>query len=173
MESPGGLLDGALTWGSIVGLRDFNAHVGNNSETWKGLVGRNGLPDLNPNGILVSDFYAMSQFVRKNTIFKHNVVHGCTGHRNALGWRSMINLFVMSSSGELIHWQGKILERLSRPKHVARASWERLVEPCVSAIFNADLRKSFSQIPEEVRDTESEGPCSPPLLSMQLFSAGL
>lgn len=41
----GGVMDGAPTGESIVLLRYFNTHVGNDSETW-----RTSLPDLNLNG---------------------------------------------------------------------------------------------------------------------------
>ncbi|KAK7944644.1 hypothetical protein WMY93_000372 [Mugilogobius chulae] len=55
-----------------------------------------------------------------------------------------------------IRWQRRKPDRLGRPKHNMRVCWERLAESSVNRVFNSHLRESFSQLPEETADIESE-----------------
>ncbi|KAI3358007.1 hypothetical protein L3Q82_003028 [Scortum barcoo] len=112
-------------------------------------------------------------------MFKHKGVHQCTWHQDTLGRRSMIDFVVVSSDlrpyvldtrvkrgAELstdhhlvvswLRWQRRKLDRPGRPKRIVRVCWERLAEPSVREVFNSHLRKSFSQIPREAGDIESE-----------------
>lgn len=43
-----GVVKSALTGDPIILLGDFNTHVGKDSDTRSGMIGRNGLSDLNP-----------------------------------------------------------------------------------------------------------------------------
>ncbi|XDV25925.1 hypothetical protein PO909_030078 [Leuciscus waleckii] len=71
---PGGVLESAPTGDSVVLLGDFNALVGSDSDTWRGVIRRNGPPDLNPSCVLSLDFCASYSLSITNTMFKHKGV---------------------------------------------------------------------------------------------------
>ncbi|KAI3368000.1 hypothetical protein L3Q82_026820 [Scortum barcoo] len=83
---------------------------------------------------------------------RHKGVHQCTWHQDTLGRRSMIDFVVVSSDLR----PGGSWTDLADPKRIVRVCWERLAEPSVREVFNSHLRKSFSQIPREAGDIESE-----------------
>ena len=149
LDSLEGVLESASFGDSLVLLGDFNTHIGNDSETWRGVIGRNGPPSLNLSGVQLLDFCARHGLSIMNTMFKHKGVQMCTWHQDTLGRSSMIDFVVSSSElrphvldtqvkrgAELstdhhlvvswLQWWGRMPARPVRPKHAVHGhgrSW--------------------------------------------------
>ena len=85
------VLESAPTGNSTILLGDFNTHAGNDNETWRRVMGRNELPDLNPSGVQLLDFCASGCLFITNIMFSQKSVHKCTWHQDKLGQQSKID----------------------------------------------------------------------------------
>lgn len=60
--------------------------VGNDSVTWSGVIGRNLIPDLKLNSVLLLDYCVIHKLCITNTIIEHKGVHQCVSSLLTCGW---------------------------------------------------------------------------------------
>lgn len=66
---------------SIVLLGDVNAHMGNDGDTWRGVIRRNGLPHLDLKDELLMDFCTSYGLSTMNTMLEHKAFINVPGTR--------------------------------------------------------------------------------------------
>jgi len=164
---------------SVVVLGDFNAHVGVDDLTWKGVIGRNGDAHTNKNGEMVLDFCANNALSITNTLFKHKAHHKYTWKQDTRGYRSIIDFIVVSSDlrrlvldtrvkrgAELstdhhlvvsrIRFEGRRPDRPRTPKRTTRIRWEELANDSVRTAFEAHILNRYSMTPNATESAEEE-----------------
>ena len=82
---------------SLVLLGDFNAQVGIDKATWKGVIGQHGDPDINKNGGCLLQFCATTRLCILNTFFEHKRTQKYTWYRDSLRQRSPIDFCIVSA----------------------------------------------------------------------------
>ena len=78
-------------------MGDFNAHVGNDSDTWKGILGKFGPSDLNNNGKMLIELCSAHALTITNTFYPHKDIHKFTWEKRSVQHKSMIDLILIST----------------------------------------------------------------------------
>ncbi|CAF3333272.1 unnamed protein product [Rotaria sp. Silwood2] len=166
---------------SILLIGDFNAHVGNDSQTWNGIIGPNGDKDLNNQGRLLLDFCAISGLSIMNTFFKHKDIHKYTWYKTGgqTTQRSLIDFIITSDNikrtvmdvrvkrgAELstdhhlvicvLQLASNAPKQTAKPKKLFRIKWEALTDAEISQKFAKMVGQGYSQLPLNEGDMESE-----------------
>ena len=82
---------------STVLMGDFNAHIGTDNETWKGVIGRHGVTGFNENGRYLLQLCCSNGLCIMNTFFQHRDIHKYTWYRPSLGQKSLIDFCIVSA----------------------------------------------------------------------------
>ena len=165
---------------SLVLLGDFNAHVGIDNATWKGVIGQHGDPDINKNGRCLLQFCATNGLCIMNTFFQHKRIRKYTWYRDSVGQRSVIDFCIvsadlfstvsdvrvkkgaeLSTDDHLVVFTLKALKPLKKrktfqPRETYRIKWESLADKEVRTAFADNMASKFKELPPSTEDIETE-----------------
>ena len=165
---------------SVILLGDFNAHVGTDNMTWKGVIGKHGDPHTNKNGKDLLQFCATNGLCIMNTFFQHKRIHKYTWYRESLGQRSLIDFCIvsadlfssvsdvrvkrgaeLSTDHHLVVCSVKELRPAKphkelRPQKTYRIKWESLADEKIRSTFASAVASMFKDLPCPTDDIETE-----------------
>ena len=166
---------------AILILGDFNAHVRNDSTTWKFVVGSNGNNDLNLQGRLLLDFCSYSALAIMNTFFRHKDIHKYTWYKSGdkTTQRSIIDIFAvtdnlrqtitnvcvkrgaeLSTDHHLVVCNIKMTpiyrRKLVKAKTRIRMKWEQLSQNNIQRNFCKKIDEKFKQLSATTVDIETK-----------------
>ena len=78
-------------------MGDFNAHVGTDTDTWKGVIGKHGVTGLNEDGRYLLQLCCSNGLRIMNTFFQHREVYKYTCYRPNMDQKSWIDFCIVSS----------------------------------------------------------------------------
>ena len=82
---------------STVLMGDFNAHVGTDADTRKGVIRKHGVTGLNENGRYLLRLCCSSGLRIMNSFFQHREVHKYTWYRSSMDQKSLIDFCIVWS----------------------------------------------------------------------------
>ena len=111
---------------STVHMGDFNAHVGTDTDTWKGVIGKHGVTGLNENGRYLLQLCCSYGLRIMNTFLQLREVHKYTWYRLSNDQKSLIDFCIVSSDffSDVVDVRVKRDAELSTDHQLARASAE-------------------------------------------------
>ena len=109
---------------STILLGDFNAHIGTNNETWKGVIGRHGDPAFNENGRCSLQLCCSNGLCIMNTFFQYRDVHKYTWYKPSMAQKSLIDFCIVISDlfSEVLDVRVKRGAELSTDHHLVVCS---------------------------------------------------
>ena len=82
---------------SIVFMGDFNAHVGTDTDTRKGVIGKHGVTGPNENGRYLLQLCCSNGLRIMNTFFQLREVHKYTWYRPSMDQKSLMDFCIVLS----------------------------------------------------------------------------
>ena len=161
-------------------LGDFNAHIGTDNETWKGVIGRHGEPAFNENGGNLLHLCCSNGLCIMNTFFQHRGVHKYTWYKPSMVRKSLIDFYIVLSDlfSEVLDVRVKrgiqlstdyhfvvcslqfskpwLNRKLRRSSVAYRVKWEAIADGDVKKQFASSMAAKFQQLLEVSDNIEME-----------------
>ena len=161
-------------------MGDFNAHVGTDTDTWKGVIGKHGVTRLTENGRYLLQLCCSNGLRIMNAFFQHRYIYKNTWYRPSMDQNYLKDFCIVSSDlfydvldvrvkqgaelptdhhlvvGSLLLSKSWPNRRSNRSSVTHRIKWEALEDKEVRKQFAFSILSKFRHLPDVSEDIEKE-----------------